>query len=107
MERTEKGKFAPGHKGFKPKGTKHTSSELRMRLDEIISIELEKLPGYIDAIEKPETKARILIDILPYRLSKLQSIEYSEVLEKQIENLSDEDLNRLLDAVTEKMNEHE
>lgn len=107
MERTEKGTFAKGHKGFKPKGTKHTSSEMRMRLDEIISIELEKLPEYIEAIEKPETKARILIDLLPYRMPKLQSVQYSELLEKQIEKLSDEDLNKLLDAVTEKMKEHE
>jgi len=100
MERTENGKFAPGHKGFKKPGTKHTSSEMRMRLDEIISIELEKLPGYIDAIEKPETKARILIDLLPYRMPKLQSVEYSTDIISKVEALPDEQLTVLVEQVT-------
>ncbi len=105
--RNTNGRFVKGHKGLKPKGSKHKSTELRMQLDEIISSEMDNLPALLASIERPEVRAKLLIDLLPYKIPKLQSVEFSQVLEKQIENLSDEDLNRLLDAVTEKINEHE
>ncbi len=107
MERNPNGTLAKGHKGLKPKGSKHKSTEFRMQLDEIISSEMDNLPELLASIERPEVRAKLLIDLLPYKIPKLQSVEFSQVLEKQIENLSDEDLNRLLDAVTEKINEHE
>lgn len=99
MERTEKGTFATGHKGLKPKGSKHKSTELRMKLDEIISNEMENLPTLLASIEKPEIRAKLLIDLLPYKIPKLQNIEYSHEVLSQIQSLSEDQLKLLVEQV--------
>jgi hypothetical protein len=50
-----------------------TTAETRLIIKSILDRELEKLPQYIDSITKPEIKARIIIDLLPYIVTKVQS----------------------------------
>lgn len=91
MERTQKGTFAKGHKGFKPKGSKHGSTLLHQKLEAIIERELERLPEYINGIDKPEVKARLVVDLLPYKFPKKQAtqseITINDMSEAQIEEL--------------------
>jgi hypothetical protein len=50
-----------------------TTAETRLIIKSILDRELEKLPQYIDSITKPEIKARIIIDLLPYIVTKVQN----------------------------------
>jgi len=99
MDRTAKGTFVKGHKGLKPKGSKHRSTELRVQLDEIISSEMANLPALLESIEKPEVRAKLLIDLIPYKIPKLQSIEYSTDIISKVEALPDEQLTILIEQV--------
>lgn len=99
MERNPNGTLAKGHKGLKPKGSKHKSTEFRMQLDEIISNELANLPALLESIEKPEVRAKLLIDLIPYKIPKLQSIEYSTDIISKVESLPDEQLTILIEQV--------
>ncbi len=107
MERTAKGTFVKGHKGLKPKGAKHKTNEaLRARINTFLSDNWERIVQDFEALE-PKERLIFFERIMQYGLPKLQSVEYSAILEQQIENLSDEDLTRLLEAVTEKLESHE
>ena len=70
--------FEPGHikTGGRAKGTENeTTKETREVLRAIIAEELEKLPGYLAAITKPEVKAKLIIDLLPFVVPKLNSVD--------------------------------
>ena len=107
MERNANGTLAKGHSGLKPKGSKHKTNEaLRLRINNFLSDNWERIESDFEQLE-PKERLIFFERIMQYGLPKLQSVEYSALLEKQIENLSDEDLSRLLNAVTEKMNANE
>ncbi len=72
--------FEKGHtkKGGRVKGSENlTTKETREVLQSILSEELEKLSGYIAAITKPEVKAKLIIDLLPFVLPKLNSVDHN------------------------------
>jgi hypothetical protein len=101
--RNEKGQLLAGHKGLKPKGAQHrTSAALRTRINTFLSDNWERI---VEDFEQLEPKERLIFyeRLMQYGLPKLQSIEYSAMMERQIENLSDEDLTHLLDAITDKI----
>jgi hypothetical protein len=52
------------------------TNEVREIVKTILSSELKNLQTYISQIEKPETKARLLIDLLPYVTPKYQNIGF-------------------------------
>ena len=70
--------FAKGHikAGGRAKGTENqTTKETREVLQLIISKELKKLPRYLAAITNPAIKAKLIIDLLPFVIPKLNSID--------------------------------
>lgn len=105
MERTAKGTFVKGHKGFKPKGATHRASgALRTRINKFLSDNWEQIENDFLQLE-PKERLIFYERIMRYGLPQLQSIQYSAMIEQQIEGLSDEDLNLLFDRITE-LKEH-
>lgn len=70
--------MAKGKKtGGRERGTPNRiTNETREIVKTILRIELPNLQTYISEIERPEIKARILIDLLPYVTPKYQSIDF-------------------------------
>jgi hypothetical protein len=105
--RNEKGQLLAGHKGLKPKGARHkASAALRTRINNFLSDNWERI---VEDFEQLEPKERLVFyeRLMQYGLPKLQSIEYSAMLERQVENLSDEDLTQLLESITDKIENNE
>lgn len=72
--RDQRGKFTEGNTG-KPKGAvSKTSSEVREILQIALQPELEKLPEYFSKITEPQEKIKLLAQLLPYVLPKLQTV---------------------------------
>lgn len=71
--------------GGREKGTPNKlTSETRNIIHSILLEELPNLRDYISQVEKPELKAKLLIDLLPYDLPKYQTIHLSSQPEEQI-----------------------
>jgi hypothetical protein len=72
-------KFKEGQSGNptgKPKGAKNKiSTEMRELLKLIIEKEINSIPLYLSKIKKPDTRLKILIELLPYVLPKLQNTD--------------------------------
>jgi hypothetical protein len=63
--------------GGRQKGTPNKiTNEIREILNRLLSAELPNLERYISEIEKPEHKAKLIIDLLPYVTPKYQSIDF-------------------------------
>jgi hypothetical protein len=105
MERTEKGTFAKGHKGFKPKGaTNKAAGALRTRINKFLSDNWEQIEQDFQQLE-PKERLIFYERIMRYGLPQLQSIQYTAMIEKDIESLSDADLDTLLNRIIE-LKEH-
>jgi hypothetical protein len=64
--------------GGRAKGTPNeVTRETREVLQKIVTEELKNLHHYIEAIERPEVRAKLLIDLLPYVIPKVTSEELS------------------------------
>jgi hypothetical protein len=72
-------KFKEGQSGNptgKPKGAKNKITlEMRELLKLIIEKEINLIPSYLTKIKKPETRLKILTELLPYVLPKLQNTD--------------------------------
>lgn len=70
--------MAKGKKtGGRERGTPNKiTNETREIVKTILSKELPNLQTYISEIERPEIKARLLIDLLPYVTPKFQNIGF-------------------------------
>ena len=72
--RDPKGKFTEGNSG-KPKGAvSKTASEVREILQIALQPEIDKLPEYFSKITEPQEKIKLLAQLLPYILPKLQTV---------------------------------
>lgn len=61
--------------GGRMKGTPNkVTNDTREKIKDILTIELENLHSYISAIERPEIKAKLILDLLPYVTPKYQSV---------------------------------
>jgi hypothetical protein len=98
--------FEKGHikAGGRAKGTENqTTKETREVLHLIISAELVNLPGYIAAITSPAVKAKLLIDLLPFVIPKLNSVKADVTTDKDwtayynLSKLTDEELNTMIE----------
>jgi hypothetical protein len=71
--------------GGRDKGTPNKlTSETRNIIHSLLSEELPNLRKYISQVEKPELKAKLLIDLLPYDLPKYHTIQLTSKTEEQI-----------------------
>ena len=71
--------------GGRTKGTPNrATSEMRQRINEMVNGQMENINAYFEAIEKPETKIKLLIDLLPYCISKVQTEHSGQISKIQI-----------------------
>lgn len=99
--------MAVGKKGFqkgntygqgRPKGSRNRSSEaIRKAFLNFINDNVDSLQSSFDALE-PRDRFKVLVDISKFILPTLKSVDYSST----VENLSDEDFERLLNEIEEK-----
>lgn len=65
--------------GGREKGTPNKiTSEIRTIIHSLLLEELPNLRAYISQVDKPELKAKLLIDLLSYSLPKPQTIDTTE-----------------------------
>lgn len=67
------GRFAPGNAG-KPHGAKN---KMREKVKIFVEKNLEELQSYFDELE-PRDKIKVLNDLLPFCISKLQSVSQTD-----------------------------
>lgn len=71
--------------GGRDKGTPNKlTSETRNIIHSLLSEELPNLRKYISQVTKPELKAKLLIDLLPYSLPKYHTIQLTSQTEERI-----------------------
>ena len=91
-------KFKEGKSGNpngRPKGSKNKiGADLRERVVSFLSEEFETVKCDFKKL-KPRERVRLYCDLLQYGLPKLQSVS----LEAQLERLTDEQLNELLERI--------
>ncbi len=89
-------KFKPGQSG-NPRGrpkaaTNKVGRPLKSTISAFLTEQFQELPGLYKSL-KPAEKARMLIDLLPYALPKLQSIAVDGEL--NLSGLSEADIDRI------------
>lgn len=67
-------KFGGRSKGTPNKLTKET----RDLLSEIVNNEIKNIPTYLEQIERPEHKLKLIAELMPYCIPKLQSINIEQ-----------------------------
>jgi len=72
--RDANGRFLPGNAG-KPKGA--SKNKIRDKIKDFINSNFDKLPEYFNGL-KPKEKIEILIALMPYAVSRLQSVTLKE-----------------------------
>lgn len=61
--------------GGRQKGTPNKiTAEIRQKLSDIVSNEIKNIPEYLNQIESPEIKLKLIIQILPYLIPKQKEI---------------------------------
>lgn len=74
--------YKPGQSGNpagRPKGSRNRNpAEVRKLLTDMLSGHLEKIPGYLEALDSPKEKLDALAKFLPYIAQRLQATEYHE-----------------------------
>lgn len=91
------------NKNGRPTGSKNkTTNELRKMITDFVTDKWARVHDDFESLE-PKERLQFFEKLMQYTLPKLQSVEYSEVLENQIERLSDEDLTALLNELTERI----
>ena len=98
------GRFAKNNPGKRPGSSKN---KLRDKIRTFINENWEHLPAWFEKL-KPKEKIEVLLSLMPYAVSRLQSISLSETEvqpsgEIDFSRLSDDDL-RTLSAIQEKLN---
>jgi hypothetical protein len=73
--RLHNGQFAKGNPG-KPKGA--TKNKLRDKIRTFLNDNFENLPAWFEEL-KPRDKMKVYIDLLPYCVSRLQSVSLTDV----------------------------
>lgn len=91
--RNKNGTFSEGNPG-KPKGAKHKSTLLRERISGLIESNFKTLQSDLVKME-PKERAKVLIDLLPYVIGKMQP----EAALWRPEGLSNEDLERIVNEL--------
>jgi hypothetical protein len=99
------GRFIPGNPG-KPKGS--TRNRLRDRIKSFVDENMEGLPEWFESL-KPKDKIDVLLMLMPYCVSRLQSVSVSDTEGNEVDTrpmvditkLKPETVKDLLHAVTD------
>lgn len=102
--RDKLGRFAPGNSG-KPKGS--SKNKLRDNIKSFLEDSWEGLPVWFEEL-KPKEKIDVMISLLPYSVSRLQSVSMTDPEGNELEpkamidytQLRPETLKEILDATT-------
>ncbi|UYN88136.1 MAG: hypothetical protein KIT51_07795 [Cyclobacteriaceae bacterium] len=100
MERESNGRFAPGHNGFKPKGSGNKIQGVaRQKLGLFLESHIEQLPEIFKKLSNKE-KARLIMDVVQYFLPKQREITHdlADVLTVDYSLLDGETLDKVLNA---------
>jgi hypothetical protein len=94
------------HKGMtnnpngRPKGSQNLiNKEIREKILELLESNFEKIQADLDKLE-PKDRIKVITDLMPYILPKLQNTSIAEHLEPReiiIKGISTEELNEFLD----------
>jgi hypothetical protein len=84
------GRFAPGNAG-KPHGA---NNKLRSKVKSFVESNLENLQTYFDQLE-PRDKVKVLTDLLPFVISKLQSVSMTDAEGNNLEPKATTDFTKL------------
>lgn len=69
--------------GGRQKGTPNKiTAKIRQKLSDIVSNEIKNIPEYLNQIESPEIKLKLIIQMLPYLIPKQREIS-AEIEEKE------------------------
>lgn len=90
------GKFEKGNPG-RPKGAKNKSTvQIRDRIQTLFDDNFETIQEDLESLEAKD-RLKVLTDLLPYLIPKLQSTTYSQNLD--LDNMSEEDLDLLINRI--------
>ncbi len=89
-ERDNRGRFAKGNAG-KPVGSKN---KMREKVKAFVENNLEDLQTYFDQLE-PRDKVKVLSDLLPFCISKLQSVSMTDAEGNKLEPTAQIDYTKL------------
>ncbi len=95
------GRFAPGS-GGRPHGSKN---KMRERVKSFVETNLENLQTYFDQLE-PRDKVKVLTDLLPFVISKLQSVSMTDAEGNNLEPKATIRYDRLSEATLKEILEH-
>jgi hypothetical protein len=71
-ERDPKGRFVKGKGGGRPKGIPNkVNAEIKTAIRAVLSVEVEKIPTYLKAVDDPAKKIELITKLLPYILPKI------------------------------------
>lgn len=99
--RDDLGRFVPGS-GGRPVGSKN---KMRERVKFFVETNLENLQTYFDQLE-PRDKVKILSDLLPFCISKLQSVSMTDAEGNQLEPKATINYDRLSEATLKEILQH-
>lgn len=95
------GRFAPGNIG-KPHGSKN---KMREKVKSFVETNLDQLQNYFDKLE-PRDKVKVLTDLLPFVISKLQSVSMTDSEGNELEPKASVDFSKLSpEALSEILNQ--
>jgi hypothetical protein len=95
------GRFGKGNAG-KPHGAKN---KMRERVKSFVETNLENLQTYFDQLE-PRDKVKVLSDLLPFCISKLQSVSMTDAEGNNLEPKATIRYDRLSEATLKEILEH-
>ncbi len=84
------GRFVPGS-GGRPVGSKN---KMRERVKFFVETNLENLQTYFDQLE-PRDKVKVLSDLLPFCISRLQSVSMTDAEGNELESKANIDYSKL------------
>lgn len=90
------GKFEVGNPG-RPKGAKNKSTQLmRDRIQALFDDNFDKIQDDLESLD-PKDRLKLMTDLLPYLLPKLQSTTYSQTID--LDSMNEEDLDFLINRI--------
>ena len=100
--RDQNGQFTKGNPGRPPGATSKINNDLRKKIGLFLENKWSVIESDFDALE-PKERVMMFAKLLEFSLPRLQSIAYTTDLEKQIDQLSDEQAERLLKELSNKI----
>ena len=100
IRRDNKGRFIPGNPGGRPVGSKNKNSrDIKAAFRDLVAGNIDNLDQWINEVakEKPERALEIIIKLSDFVVPKMRNLQINS-----LENLSDEELDELVNLVIKK-----